>query len=172
MEFLQLQLPEKAVAYCDRLYDEGLNQPTRTNSNIYLTLLQIYLNPRKTARDSQRKVAPVASQVAPKPANSKLKGGFRLSKKVVEIEFAEEARFSASGTDSGRSDGDMDELSEDGQCQSQDEGGSKGIMLNEAMDLLSRRWDRINGAQALKLLPRDTKLQVSRNECYYTSWCQ
>ncbi|XP_078171636.1 vacuolar sorting protein 39 isoform X1 [Carex rostrata] len=155
----KLQLPEKAVAYCDRLYDEGLNQPTRSNSNIYLTLLQIYLNPRKTARDSQRKVAPVASQVAPKPANSKLKGGFRLSKKVVEIEFAEEARFSASGTDSGRSDGDMDELSEDGQCQSQDEGGCKGIMLNEAMDLLSKRWDRINGAQALKLLPRDTKLQ-------------
>ncbi|MBA0803084.1 hypothetical protein Gohar_013332, partial [Gossypium harknessii] len=27
------------------------------------------------------------------------------------------------------------------------------------LDLLSRRWDRINGAQALRLLPRETKLQ-------------
>ncbi|KAJ4791315.1 Vam6/Vps39-like protein [Rhynchospora pubera] len=151
----KLKSPEKAVGYCDRLYDECLNQPAKPNSNIYLTLLQIYLNPRKTAREAQRKVAPV-SQMAPKPANSKLRGS-RLSKKVVEIEFAEEARFSASGTDSGRSDGDMDELSEDG--QSQDQEGSKGIMLNEALDLLSKRWDRINGAQALKLLPRDTRLQ-------------
>jgi len=32
-------------------------------------------------------------------------------------------------------------------------------MLNEALDLLSQKWDRINGAQALKLLPRVTKLQ-------------
>jgi Vam6/Vps39-like protein vacuolar protein sorting-associated protein 39 len=144
----------------------------RPNSNIYLTLLQIYLNPRKTAREAQRNVASVVSQVTPKPANSKIKGGSRLSKKVVEIEFAEEARFSASGTDSGRSDLDMDEFSEDGQGQSQEQEGSKGIMLNEALDLLSKRWDRINGAQALKLLPRDTKLQVSRDECYYTGWWQ
>lgn len=104
--------------------------------------------------------------------NHKLKGWSRLSKKVAEIEFAEEARFSASGTDSGRSDGDMDELSEDGQGQSQVQGGSKGIMLNEAIDLLSKRWDRINGAQALKLLPRDTKLQVSRDECHYSRGSQ
>uniref|UniRef100_A0A0V0HNJ0 Putative ovule protein n=1 Tax=Solanum chacoense TaxID=4108 RepID=A0A0V0HNJ0_SOLCH len=32
-------------------------------------------------------------------------------------------------------------------------------MLDQVLDLLSRRWDRIHGAQALKLLPRDTKLQ-------------
>jgi Vam6/Vps39-like protein vacuolar protein sorting-associated protein 39 len=117
-------------------------------------------------------MAPVVSQVTSKPVNNKLKGGSRLSKKVVEIEFAEEARFSASGTDSGKSDLDMDELSEDGQGQSQEQEGSKGIMLNEALDLLSKRWDRINGAQALKLLPRNTKLQVSRDECYYTGWRQ
>ncbi|PNX89717.1 Vam6/Vps39-like protein, partial [Trifolium pratense] len=47
------------------------------------------------------------------------------------------------------SDGDTDEFNE----------GGSTIMLDEVLDLLSRRWDRINGAQALKLLPRETKLQ-------------
>lgn len=61
-------------------------------------------------------------------------------------------RVSQSGTDSSRSDGDADE--------SNGEGGST-IMLDEILDLLSQRWDRLNGAQALKLLPRETKLQVS-----------
>ncbi|GAB2279533.1 Vam6/Vps39-like protein [Dionaea muscipula] len=32
-------------------------------------------------------------------------------------------------------------------------------MLDEALDLLGQRWDRINGAQALKLLPKETKLK-------------
>lgn len=62
-------------------------------------------------------------------------------------------RFSLSSTDSSRSDGDADDFTE--------EGGST-IMLDEVLDLLSRRWDRINGAQALKLLPKETKLQVIR----------
>lgn len=79
----------------------------------------------------------------------KAKGG-RAGKKIAEIEGAQDMRLSPS-TDSSRSDGDTDEFSE--------EGGS-AIMLDEVLDLLSRRWDRINGAQALKLLPRETKLQV------------
>lgn len=54
-------------------------------------------------------------------------------------------------SDSGKSDADTDEFAEE---------GGTSIMLDEALDLLSRRWDRINGAQALKLLPRETKLQV------------
>lgn len=58
-------------------------------------------------------------------------------------------RISLSSTDSGRSDGDADEMT--------DEGDS--IMLSQALDLLSQRWDRINGAQALRILPRDIKLQ-------------
>lgn len=41
--------------------------------------------------------------------------------------------------------------------EANEEGGP--IMLNEALVLLSQRWDKINGAQALKLLPRDTKIQ-------------
>lgn len=34
------------------------------------------------------------------------------------------------------------------------------MMLDEVLDLLGQRWDRIHGAQALKLLPKETKLQV------------
>ncbi|KAJ4851461.1 Vam6/Vps39-like protein [Turnera subulata] len=77
------------------------------------------------------------------------KGG-RGIKKIAEIEGAQEMRISPSSTDSGRSDGDADDFIE--------EGGST-IMLDQVLDLLSRRWDRINGAQAIKLLPRETKLQ-------------
>lgn len=62
-------------------------------------------------------------------------------------------RISPSNTDSSRSDGDGDAE------ESNEEGGSS-IMLDQVLDILSRRWDRINGAQALRLLPRETKLQV------------
>ena len=34
------------------------------------------------------------------------------------------------------------------------------IMIDEVLDLLGQRWDRIHGAHALKLLPKETKLQV------------
>ncbi|RLN43265.1 vam6/Vps39-like protein [Panicum miliaceum] len=143
----KLQMPERAVAYCDRVYEEGAQQPSK--SNIYFNLLQIYLNPRKAEKEFEQKIIPVASQYPGihKSSSAKFKGG-RTGKKVVEIEGADEIRFSPSGTDSGRSDGDGDDASDGGP-----------IMLNEALELLSQRWDRINGAQALRLLPRDTKLQ-------------
>lgn len=76
----------------------------------------------------------------------------RGSKKIASIEGAEDTKVILSSTDSGRSDGDQEEFNEE---------ISTTIMLDEVLDLLSRRWDRINGAQALKLLPRETKLQVS-----------
>lgn len=57
---------------------------------------------------------------------------------------------------SGRSDGYGEDVNDRGP-----------IMLNEALELLSQRWDRINGAQALRLLPRDTKLQVFFSLVYY-----
>ena len=82
--------------------------------------------------------------------SSRVKGS-RASKKIAAIEGAEDAKISLSNTESSRSDGDTDEIGEE---------GSSSIMLDEAMDLLSQRWDRINGAQALKLLPKETKLQV------------
>ncbi|KAK3146282.1 hypothetical protein QOZ80_3BG0264000 [Eleusine coracana subsp. coracana] len=144
----KLQMPDRAVAYCDRVYEEGAQQPSK--SNIYFNLLQIYLNPRKVQKEFEQKTIPLASQF---PGNQKVSSATkarmgRTGKKVVEIEGADDMRFSPSGTDSSRSDGDGDDVSDGGP-----------IMLNEALELLSQRWDRINGAQALRLLPRDTKLQ-------------
>lgn len=151
---LQLQMPERAVAYCDRVYEEREQQPSK--SNIYFNLLQIYLNPRKAEKEFEQKIISVASQYPgiQKASAPKLKGG-RVGKKVVEIEGADDIRFSRSGTDSSRSDGDGD-----GDGDGDDVNDRGPVMLNEALELLSQRWDRINGAQALKLLPRDTKLQV------------
>lgn len=96
-------------------------------------------------------VSPLTTSIPKVSSASSVKSKIRSSKKIAEIEGAEDIRVSLSSTDSSRSDGDADEFVE--------EGGST-IMLDEVLDLLSRRWDRINGAQALKLLPRETKLQV------------
>ncbi|TXG59635.1 hypothetical protein EZV62_014208 [Acer yangbiense] len=153
----KLHVPELALAYCDRVYNEFVvHQPSaKSSSNIYLTLLQIYLNPRRTTKNFEKRITNLVSSPntsTPKVGShtaGKAKGG-RGSKKIAAIEGAEEMRLSPSGTDSNKSDGDAEEFSE--------EGGST-IMLDEVLDLLSRRWDRINGAQALKLLPRETKLQ-------------
>ncbi|KAM3252382.1 hypothetical protein P3L10_006452 [Capsicum annuum] len=151
----KLHVPELALSYCDRVYDSGLKQySAKSYGNIYLTLLQIYLNPTKTARNFEKKITNVVSSQSPGipkvgfGTTAKVKGGH--TKKIAEIGGAEDSRFSPSGTDRGRSDGDTEDAAE--------EGGST-IMLDQGLDLLSRRWDRIHGAQALKLLPRDTKLQ-------------
>ncbi|XP_027770456.1 vacuolar sorting protein 39-like isoform X2 [Solanum pennellii] len=151
----KLHVPELALSYCDRVYDSGLQQHSaKSYGNIYLTLLQIYLNPRKTTKKFEKKITNLVSAQSPRipkvglGTTGKVKGG--RSKKIAEIGGAEDTRFSLSGTDSGKSDGDTEDAAE--------EGGST-IMLDQVLDLLSRRWDRIHGAQALKLLPRDTKLQ-------------
>ncbi|XVE87296.1 hypothetical protein DITRI_Ditri18aG0106000 [Diplodiscus trichospermus] len=149
----KLHAPELALAYCDRVYESVVHQqPVKSSGNIYLTLLQIYLNPQKTTKNFEKRITNLVSSPnasipkAGSAASVKAKGG---RKKVASIEGAEDMRISPSSTDSGRSDGDAEESTE--------EGGSL-IMLDEVLDLLSRRWDRINGAQALKLLPRETKL--------------
>ncbi|XP_042452913.1 vacuolar sorting protein 39 isoform X1 [Zingiber officinale] len=149
----KLQLPELALSYCDHVYDTALQQPSRANANIYLTLLQIYLNPRRAIKELEQRTASPFTGISQSPGIQK--SGYaktkmsRQSKKIVEIERADDMRISLSGTDSSRSDGDVDEVI--------DEGDS--IMLKEALDLLGQRWDRINGAQALRVLPRDIKLQ-------------
>lgn len=151
----KLLVPDLALSYCDRVHDYVHHQPpVKSSSNIYLTLLQIYLNPRRTTKFFEKCMTNlVASQTTtiPKVGSGqwKAKGG-RSSKKIAEIEGAEDTRISPSGTDSGRSDGDLDEASE---------AGGSVIMLDEVHDLLRQRWDRINGAQALRLLPKETKLQ-------------
>ncbi|XP_058202095.1 vacuolar sorting protein 39 [Rhododendron vialii] len=150
----KLHLPELALSYCDRVYESA---SAKSYSTIYLTLLQIYLNPRRTTKNFGKRIINVVST----PNSSVPKAGLwssakskvsRPARKIAEIEGAEDVRFSPGSTDSGRSDGDADtdDLIE--------EAGSS-IMLDEVLDLLSRRWDRVNGAQALKLLPKDTKLQ-------------
>ena len=133
-----------------------MHQPSSKNSsNIYLVLLQIYLNPRRTTAGFEKRITNLLSpqsktipKLTPTPS---IKSRGRGSKKIAAIEGAEDTKVSLSSTDSGRSDGDADEYND----------GSPTIMLDEILDLLSRRWDRINGAQALKLLPKETKLQVS-----------
>ncbi|XP_028775606.1 vacuolar sorting protein 39 [Neltuma alba] len=153
----KLHVPESALSYCDRVY-ESTNHPSgKSTSNIYLSLLQIYLNPQRTTNSFEKRIMNLLSTQntsIPKVSHmtSKSKAG-RGSKKIAAIEGAEDTKVNLSSTDSSRSDGDLDEISE--------EGGST-IMLDEVLDLLSRRWDRINGAQALKLLPRETKLQNLR----------
>ncbi|KAM1174554.1 hypothetical protein ACFX19_027666 [Malus domestica] len=152
----KLHVPELALSHCDRVYESLVHLPSsRSSGNIYLTLLQIYLNPRKTTKNFEKRITNLVSPQnigTPKVGSAnmvKSKGG-RGAKKIAAIEVAPDIRVSQSSADSSKSDGDAEESSE--------EGGSK-IMLDEVLDLLSRRWDRINGAQALKLLPRETKLQ-------------
>lgn len=148
-----------ALSYCDRVYDSLVHQPSsRYSGNIYLTLLQIYLNPNRTTKNFEKRITNLVSPQnigTPKvgSANTVKSRGGRGNKKIAAIEVADDIRVGQSGTDSSRSDGDADA------DESSEEGGST-IMLDEVLDLLSRRWDRINGAQALKLLPRETKLQV------------
>lgn len=146
----KLSMPEAALAYCDQVYEYASHQSvSRVTSNIYLTLLQIYLNPRMANKEFEQRnfssVSSVSSNM--KTGSSRTKAG-RLSKKIVEIEKADQIRTSPSSTDSGRSDGDGEENIETGP-----------IMMNEALDLLNKRWERMNGAQALKLLPKETKIQ-------------
>ncbi|OVA05137.1 Clathrin [Macleaya cordata] len=151
----KLHVPELAVAYCDRVYEGWQHQrSSKSSSNIYLTLLQIYLNPQRKTKEFESALVNLdlpQSTDSQKVGSTKAKVG-RVAKKIAQIESAEDLRFRSSSIDSGRSDYEGDEVDEPNQ-----EGGP--IMLDEALDLLGRRWDKINGAQALKLLPRETKLQ-------------
>ena len=117
-------------------------------------LLQIYLNPRRTTKSFEKRITnllspknPTITRVSSKLSRTRSRG----SKKIAAIEIAEDIKASLSRTDSGKSDADEEEFIKE---------GDTSIMLDEVLDLLSRRWDRINGSQALKLLPRETKLQV------------
>ncbi|KAM6564586.1 hypothetical protein CsatB_024584 [Cannabis sativa] len=151
----KLHVPELALSYCDRVYESALHLPSaKSSGNIYLTLLQIYLNPKRTTKNFESRitnfVSPQTTSIPKVGSAPSFKGRGRAGKKIAEIEGAEDIRVNHSSTDSSKSDGDTDEFNEE---------GSSTIMLDEVLDLLSKRWDRINGAQALRLLPRETKLQ-------------
>ncbi|AET03930.2 vacuolar sorting protein 39 [Medicago truncatula] len=149
----KLHVPELALSYCDHVYESAHKSSVKSLSNIYLMLLQIYLNPRRTTKNYEKKISNLLSprnkSIRKVTSKSLSRTMSRGSKKIAAIEIAEDAKASQS-SDSGRSDADTEEFTEE-ECTS--------IMLDEALDLLSRRWDRINGAQALKLLPKETKLQ-------------
>ncbi|XP_050227508.1 vacuolar sorting protein 39 [Mercurialis annua] len=149
----KLHVLELALSYCDRVYESAADKVSaKSSANIYLTLMQIYLNPRKTIKNFEKRITNIVTQSTSVPKASsavKARGG-RGAKKIAAIEGAEDMRVNLASTDSGRSDGDADEFSEEGDSM---------IMLDEVLDLLSKRWDRINGAQALRLLPKETKLQ-------------
>lgn len=77
-----------------------------------------------------------------------------MARKIAQIEGAEDVKQSLSSNEStpesGKSDGeDLTERPDQ----------TKEIMLDEALNLLSSRWDCIDAAQALRLLPSDTQLQ-------------
>ncbi|XP_061336460.1 vacuolar sorting protein 39-like, partial [Gastrolobium bilobum] len=150
----KLHVPELALSYCDRVYESMHKPSVKSPSNIYLMLLQIYLNPRGTTKSYEKRIknllSPQITTISKVSSKTLLKTRSRGSKKIASIEVAEDTKSSLSSTDSGRSDTDGDEFTEE---------GGTSIMLDEVLDLLSRRWDRINGAQALKLLPKETKLQ-------------
>ncbi|KAI7754449.1 hypothetical protein M8C21_004712 [Ambrosia artemisiifolia] len=152
----KLHVPELALSYCDRVYESGLNQqPAKASGNIYLTLLQIYLNPRRTTKNIEKRISNLVLTPTPKAGWSSAKGnkGRGLGKKIADIEgAAEDTRISPSGTDSGKSDGDGDD-------DAGDDEGISNVKLDAVLDVLIQRWDRVNGAQALKLLPKETKLQ-------------
>ncbi|KAI5418335.1 vacuolar sorting protein 39 isoform X1 [Lathyrus oleraceus] len=149
----KLHVPELALSYCDHVYESTHKASGKSTSNIYLMLLQIYLNPRTTTKNYENKISKILSprskSLRKVRSRSFSKSRSLGSKKIAAIEIAEDTKASQS-SDSGRSDVETDEFIEEGDIS---------IMLDEALDLLSRRWDRINGAQALKLLPKETKLQ-------------
>ncbi|GAA0183161.1 hypothetical protein LIER_30626 [Lithospermum erythrorhizon] len=150
----KLHLPELALSYCDRVYESGHQQAgTKSSGNIYLTLLQIYLNPQKSTKNFEKRVNTLISS-----QSTGVRKGSRLtpsktrrgrSRKIAEIDSAEDILIGPSETDSGRSEGEADDAADIGST----------IMLDQVLDLLSTRWERIHGAQALKLLPKETKLQ-------------
>lgn len=85
----QLHLPGLALSYCDRVYEAGLNQqPGKTQGNIYLPLMQVYLNPRKKAKNVEKRITSLVSS----PSSGNLKAGWSavkskgkgLSRKIAE----------------------------------------------------------------------------------------
>ncbi|KAI3669597.1 hypothetical protein L6452_40871 [Arctium lappa] len=151
----KLHLPERALSYCDRVYNTGHHQQYgKAQGNIYLILLQIYLNPRKTTKTFEKKTTNLVSSSSSSNSKSgwstlKTKGR-GLGKKIAQIEGAEGTIINESIPDSGKSDFETDDPVEE---------GSSTIMLDEVLDVLSQRWDRVHGAKALRLLPREIKLQ-------------
>ncbi|KAK9066891.1 hypothetical protein SSX86_014215 [Deinandra increscens subsp. villosa] len=146
----KLYLPEMALSYCDRVYESEINR--KADGNIYLILLQVYLSPQKTTRKIEKRINNLVSS----PSSGDLKAGWSsikgkgrgLGKKIAEIEGADDKRIKASSSDGGKSDIENDFIEENSM-----------IMPDEVLDVLQQRWERIHGPKALRLMPKETKLQ-------------
>eukprot|EP00250_Pteridium_aquilinum_P027633 c3535_g1_i1 orf=204-3350(-) len=174
---------ELALKYCDSVYltntassvnaKESIaatKKPSdKTAMSVYLTLLQVYLKPTSAVREYDRSVASLdfTNKFASQRIGIAHKAKGHVARKIAQIEGADDNRqyfSSESTTESGRSDGEdnwqynVNNGNERGTSEKSDQEEEKA-MLDEALELLSCRWDRINGAQVLSLLPSDTKLQ-------------
>ncbi|KAG6549551.1 hypothetical protein Mapa_008932 [Marchantia paleacea] len=168
----KLHEADLALAYCDRVYTTAMigrkaSKPTskamlppvdQGAMNIYLTLLEVYLKPKAAVREYDRSLMSLApartfTGARPSPQQQQRTRG-AVSKKIAEIEGAEESKFNFSSAESAAesSRSDTEDLVE-GPTSSEE------LMLDDALRLLSRRWDRLDGAQALRMIPSDTKLQ-------------
>lgn len=175
----KLRDSELALKYCDNVF---LATKTNSNSsnangatkkpvekgaiNVYLTLLQVYLKPNAAVREYDRSVVSLdfTNKFASQRTNIAHRTKGHVARKVAQIEGADDSRHYVSGestAESGKSDGEDNlqyNLNFGNEKEKSDQGGEK-VMLDEALDLLSSRWDCIDGAQALTLLPGDTKLE-------------
>ncbi|KAI5082169.1 hypothetical protein GOP47_0001912 [Adiantum capillus-veneris] len=170
---------ELALKYCDDVFVastaniNGTNSNTATRrpsekaaANVYLTLLQVYLKPNAAVREYDRSVASLdfTNKFASQRTSIAHRTKGHVARKVAQIEGADDNRQSVSSestAESGKSDGEDNlqyNLNIGNERERSDREGEK-VMLDEALDLLSCRWNRIDGAQALTLLPGDTKLQ-------------
>jgi hypothetical protein len=137
--------------------------------NVYLTLLRVYLKPTASLREYDRSIAslnvPKRFPAQRRVASLRTKG--HVSSKIAQIEGWGDGRqvlFNESTTESGKSDGEDTNLQQTFATSSEmmeRTDHENGVMSDEALDLLSHRWDRIDVGQALSLLPSDTKLQVT-----------
>jgi hypothetical protein len=167
----KLHEPEFALAYCDRVYGPtNPGMPPNTASlaslafrppprdlaaaNIYLTLLEVYLKPKAAIQEFDRSIAslaPIKNTINQRTTTAPRTKGAR---KIAQIEDG--AYYGGPSTNSSPENGPSESESEPLEQQSVSD---QGIMLEEALGLLSQRWDRLDGAQALRMLPSDTTLQ-------------
>ncbi|KAH7372762.1 hypothetical protein KP509_17G019800 [Ceratopteris richardii] len=164
-----------ALKYCDDVFattkniNNGSSNLTtkRPALNIYLTLLQVYLKPAAAVREYDRSVAGLS--LPNKLTNHRTSVAHRtkghVARKVAQIEGADDNRHyisSESTPDSGKSDGEENwqhNTSIGTIDRERSDQEAEKMMLDEALEMLSCRWDRIDGAQALTLLPANTKLE-------------
>ncbi|KAG0561985.1 hypothetical protein KC19_9G108400 [Ceratodon purpureus] len=168
----KLHEPDLALAYCDRVYaptNSGMHPNTASlaslalrplpkdpaAANIYLTLLEVYLKPKAAIQEFDRSIASLAPVNNTVNQRATAAPRTRGARKIAQIEDG--AYYGSPSTDTtpenGRSESELEPLEQQSTVSDQ------GIMLEEALGLLGKRWERMDGAQALRMLPSDTTLQ-------------